>query len=432
MKKIIVCTLAVFTVYIAFGHNLSDSVEVYFNIGQWRFSPALGDNSASIDSFIERIRVAADSHNLDHIVIRSYASPDGSLSVNRRLSEERCDAIADLIVSRTGISSEFIRKMPEGVAWSKLRRLVEDSHEVPFRSEILNILDNPPLWIYDSKGRIIDGRKKRLMLLDGGMPYRWMLYHLFPKLRSALTVSVYLKPDSCEQSAMANTAESFHSADRIDFVSSVTPDTLQRSVIYEPLDMDVVPLPISVENTSVSSVEPRYRFALKTNLPYYAILMPNLELEWLINDRWSMAIEGNVAWYKFSYNKTYQLSIIASEVRRWIKPRAPWHDVYVGLFAGGGWYDLGSGATGYRGEGMMTGVSLGYMWPIRKNLSFDAGAGAGYVYTRFKEYKIYEGCHLYQRTKLLNYFGPLKLKFSIVWRFCDANKSKRKRIKSEI
>ena len=64
-------------------------------------------------------------------------------------------------------------------------------------------------------------------------------------------------------------------------------------------------------------------------------------------------------------------------------------------------------------------------WPINHKLSFEAGIGGGYAYTRYKEYTPFEGHHIYQRTKEVNYFGPLKVKFSLVWRFLDRNKIKK-------
>ena len=78
-----------------------------------------------------------------------------------------------------------------------------------------------------------------------------------------------------------------------------------------------------------------------------------------------------------------------------------------------------------RGEGGMAGLSFGYMWPITRNLSLEAAIGAGYMYTRYKEYEPYEGHYLYMRTKSMNYFGPLKVKFQLVWRFNDINKHKK-------
>ncbi|MDE6002054.1 MAG: DUF3575 domain-containing protein, partial [Prevotella sp.] len=86
------------------------------------------------------------------------------------------------------------------------------------------------------------------------------------------------------------------------------------------------------------------------------------------------------------------------------------------------------GGTGYMGNGYMVGLSYGYMWPIGRCLSLEAGVGAGYMYTRYEEYKPFDGHYLYQRTKTLNYFGPLKLKFSLAWRFNDINKSTKNRL----
>lgn len=172
--------------------------------------------------------------------------------------------------------------------------------------------------------------------------------------------------------------------------------------------------------------KPVHRFALGTNIIYDAALIPNLEVQFRINDKWSVSLEGNVAWWKNDpKHKYYQIAMFSPEVRRWLRPRGPWHGMYLGLFAGGGWYDLENGKTGYRGEGGLGGLSFGYMWSIGKCLSLDAAIGAGYMYTRYKEYVPYDGHYLYQRTKNLNYFGPLKLKFSIAWRFCDINKSKK-------
>lgn len=158
-------------------------------------------------------------------------------------------------------------------------------------------------------------------------------------------------------------------------------------------------------------------FAVKTNMLLDAALMPNIELQWLVNDKWSAALEADVAWWKPEYKKVYRLAIISPEVRYHFRQRAQWHGMYVGAFAGGGIYQLEWKHDGYKGEGFMAGISFGYMWPIRKNLSLEAGIGAGYMHTRYKVYESLDGHKLYMRTKSLNYFGPLKLRLSIAWRF---------------
>ncbi|MDE5773442.1 MAG: DUF3575 domain-containing protein [Muribaculaceae bacterium] len=159
-------------------------------------------------------------------------------------------------------------------------------------------------------------------------------------------------------------------------------------------------------------------FALKTNLLGYAVLMPNIELEWMFTHRWSVALEWQGAWYaKNEPHKVYRLSTIIPEVRFWAIERKKWHGMYVGLFVGGGLYDLCNGENGHEGEGGMGGVSVGYMWPISKHLSLDAGLGVGYMRIRDKNYTPEDGHFLYQYTKNINYFGPLRLKLSLAWRF---------------
>lgn len=159
-------------------------------------------------------------------------------------------------------------------------------------------------------------------------------------------------------------------------------------------------------------------FALKTNLLYDAALMPNLEFEWLMNNRWSLGVEGDVAWWKLSENKIYRLAMVSPELRYQIKPRGPWHGMYAGLFLGGGLYQLewSHDHDGYRGEGGMAGLSFGYRFPIGRHFFMEAGLGAGYLYTRYKEYENRDGHKVFLRTKSLNYLGLLKLKFSIAWR----------------
>lgn len=417
-KTIIACAVAFFTILAAFGQTRTDTAKVYFRIGECQLDSALDGNLASIESFVGKIRTAVADNNIDSIIVRAYASPDGFNATNVRLSKLRCDVIVRYIIERTGVSPDLIQAVPGGIAWTELRNLVAANPDVPSREKVLDVLDNMPLWVFDSRGKVIDGRKKRLMSLDAGVPYRWMLENLFPQLRNAVAMAVYLTPAGTGTTDTAVAEDSPVLADTI--IRTEVPDT---AVLSDTTDITATP---AMADTVVRTPsEHTHRFALKTNIPYYAILMPNLEFEWLVNDRWSVALEGNVAWWsndaKLQY---YRLLTITPEVRRWIRPRKPWHGMYVGLFAGTGLYDLENGKAGYQGEGVMSGLSLGYMWPVGKHLSLEAGIGAGYMYTQYKEYMPFEGHFLYQRTKSMHYFGPLKLKFSIAWHLGNIKKTK--------
>lgn len=412
MRKVIACTLMLLIGLIAFGQSQSDSLRVQFRVNRSLFDSKLGNNVASMDSFIENISQAANSDKLDHIVIYGFASPDGPEDFNARLAKKRCEAIADYIAERAGISRDLITTEAGGEAWEDLRKMVEENPQVPDRERVLELLDNSNLKDHSGDAK----RKSQLKVLANGKPYRWLLTNIFPDLRYALAVSYYKPEDAAEnEEAIPTIAEIIELSEREETESPAE----EEIPVIEEITEDIPELPI------IKQEPPHHLLALKTNLPSYLALLPNLELEWLIRDNWSVNVEGNVAWWgSYAKERSYRIAIIDAEGRYWIKPRAPWHGFYVGVFAGGSWYDLEKG-RGYYGEGGMAGLSVGYMWPIKPNLSFEAGLGGGYVYTRYKEYIPLDGHHVYQRTKAVNYFGPLKVKFSLVWRFLDRDKIKK-------
>lgn len=168
------------------------------------------------------------------------------------------------------------------------------------------------------------------------------------------------------------------------------------------------------------------RLAVKTNLLYDAILMPSLEVEYRIADRWTVNLEGDMAWWNNDgKHKCYQVATISPEGRWWFgqKQGSPWHATTSACSAAS-WYDLENGKEGYQGEAEMVGVSYGYMFPIGRRLSLEAGIGLGYMHSKYEEYLPIDGHYVYQQTNRMNYFGPLKLKFALVWRLWDTDKRK--------
>lgn len=413
MRKFITFSIFILSVFIVCGSTVSDSTKVFFGLNRAVINPAHDNNAESMKKIVDGILAAAASGTLDSIAVYGYASPDGSLISNYNLSEKRCIAFADYISSHTGIPLATIHTHPEGASWDALRSLVIENHLTPQRKAVLEILDKYlPAASYDpvASAKCINSLKS----FDNGHTYRWMAANLFPELRFSLGVYVY------------NTADYKAFSPKMKEADLITPLNLHVSTL------DTIVLPDYIEPDFTRSYSPFHRLAIKTNLLYYGALLPNIELEWRIDKRWSVALEYDMAWWgNYSKGKSYRLAMLSPEVKRWIRPRAPWHGFYVGLFAGGGLYDLENGEKGYRGEGLMCGLSAGFMWPVSRCLSFEAAIGVGYLYTRYKEYKYMDGCHVYQLTKDLNYFGPLKVKFSLVWRLWDKNKKQYNALREE-
>ena len=378
-----------------------DTVLVHFYQGWSRISPALKENRRALDSIAHIVKnYSRDPRFRMHVT--GWASPEGVSTFNLTLSYDRAAAIRSYIEERAGLRlpDTGVTLTGMGIDWNGLDSSLVRSEDFAGRNEVLSIIRTVPIW-HSEGGKVTGGRKKALMELEGGEVYEWLTLNHFAPLRRAEIILEYVPMPSVE-------AVPAH-------VSEVA-----------ALDDRKLPSPPSPEHI------PLHRLALKTNLLYDAILMPSLEIEYLINSRWSIAAHSDVAWWsKDSEHRYYQIAAIYPEARWWFHTRNPWHGHYLGLFAGGSWYDLENGGRGYKGEGGFIGLSYGYMFPISRSLSFEVGLGAGYMFTRYEEYlpvPYMGGTHyVYQQTSQMHYFGPLKVKFAFVWRLWDADYNKRKK-----
>lgn len=157
-------------------------------------------------------------------------------------------------------------------------------------------------------------------------------------------------------------------------------------------------------------------FSLKTNLLYDAVLSPSVEAEYKFASHWSVNAEYSIAWWsRKADHKYYQLMQFSPEVRFWFNPDRKCRGHYLGAFAGAGLYDLENGKEGYQGEYVTAGLSYGYMFPIGKKLSLEAGLGLGWLNTQYDEYIPYEDHYVYVRRIRTNYLGPVKVKLALVW-----------------
>lgn len=203
------------------------------------------------------------------------------------------------------------------------------------------------------------------------------------------------------------------------------------SAYFEKESIDILPNEAPVEISTLKEEDEDTRsfnfpFILKSNLIYDAMLAPSLEIEYVINDRWSAGVETSIAWWH-NNNKPwfYQIATLIPEVRYRIDARKQGHYHSVGLFGGAGWYDLEYLKTGYQGELWMAGLSYSYSFPINKLLGFEAGAGLGFMSAKYEEYLPQDGHFAYQQTTRTNFFGPLRLKFALVFDFNRWLKTKK-------
>ena len=397
-KSLLLLVLATWCCIGGFAQASRDSVCTYYLRGYSTLDLKLRDNQNVLQEVISELQaLQKDTTCYDirlHII--GNASPEGTDAANKRLAKKRAEGVLRYLRQQVSLPDSMVSLSATGVDWDGLILLLEKNPQVPKQQEALRIVRETPIWIFDKQGRIVDGRKRQLMNLAAGNSFRYMDKHLFPELRNT-TIELRYKQH--------------------------TPPEPEPEPAPEPpvtAEPEPVPVPEPAPEPEPQPVEYEYVYtpwSLKTNLVYDALLMPSLEIAYRINDRWSAAVEGSVAWWKNDgAHKYYQIATIIPEGRYWFHTKAPWHGHYVGLFVGGSWYDLENGKRGYKGEFVTTGISYGYMFPIGRALSLEAGIGVGFLHTTYEEYLPIDGHYVYQQTSRTNWFGPVKLKFALVWR----------------
>jgi outer membrane protein OmpA-like peptidoglycan-associated protein len=168
-----------------------------------------------------------------------------------------------------------------------------------------------------------------------------------------------------------------------------------------------------------------YRFAVKTNLLYDAVLLPNVAVELPVGQQWSVEIEGQLAWWntKVNHNSCWRIQTIGVEARRWLGNKTLTSSLkghYLGVYGMAGTYDIKfRDKDGHLSDmSYSAGISYGYSLPVSRRFNFEFGIAVGYLGGKYKDYDQYDvqnGIFPLIEKKNLHYFGPTKAKVSLVW-----------------
>lgn len=161
---------------------------VYFHQSKHDIDRSYRNNGHTLSELTDAVNaILGDrSSNVERIVIAGFASPEGSFSLNDRLSFNRAVAVKGHILRTTRMRDEQVMVFNGGEDWNGLRYIVEKS-AMKDRQAVLDIIDNTPIW--DSRRNV--GRLGQLMRLNGGDTYRYMLREIFPLLRNGAFIKVY-------------------------------------------------------------------------------------------------------------------------------------------------------------------------------------------------------------------------------------------------
>ena len=402
MKQLILALSLLFYGYHAAAQEVRDSVRIYFRQGKTELDLSMPGNRTALNRIADSLRSSyADSvFQLRRILVVGGASPEGSVSLNKRLSVERAESLFNYL-SRYGALPDSLKTTRFlGRDWNGLIHLVERDRDIPYKGETLDLLreiargDAPE-----------DAYLNRLRQLRGGVPYHYMYKNLFPELRASRLLLWYKKA-----------------------LNPVVPLPEPKPLV---LRTDTIRIHDTIYIQTPAERRPFY-MAVKTNMLYDLALVPNIGVEFYLGKRWSIAADWMYAWWKTDrrhwYWRTYGGDV---EIRHWLGKKAkekPLTGHHVGLYGGIVTYDFELGGRGYLGDKWSYGggVSYGYSCPIAPRLNLDFTLGIGYLGGEYKEYLPIDDCYVWQATKRRHWFGPTKLEVSLVWLIGHGNQNKGK------
>lgn len=135
-----------------------------------------------LDEFIKKL---VDDKNLsvEKVSIKAYASPEGTYAQNERLADKRAQELMQYLMSKTHLPQDRFECESVAEDWEGLEKMIEVS-DVPDKEKVLEIIHSTGIF---------EGRETKLMNLNHGEPYNFMLKNLFPELRRTTCKITYSK-----------------------------------------------------------------------------------------------------------------------------------------------------------------------------------------------------------------------------------------------
>lgn len=426
VKKIVMVVLMPTTLLAnAYAASIQDSLRttIYFRPGYSLLELSYRDNAANMKALTQGIQTIKGNPcvQLQHIRILSAASPEGNSALNKRVAKRRGERLRDYLKETLVLPDSIFTVSSAGEDWQGLASLIA-KEKTPWRNKALQIIRHTPEWV-TRNGKVVDGRKRQLQNLDGGKAWKYMLDNHFYTLRTGAVVV-------CEVKTLA--AESTPSAAETSLEQARSEQARLESASQSPSSPPFPAIPSQVHPSSESQAPPvASYFALKSNLLYDALLVPNLSLEASIGSGWTLGAGGMLAWWskdaKHRYWRIYGGDL---EIRKYfgtLSKSKPLQGHHLGIYGDFLTYDFEFGAKGYQSKATYAaGIKYGYSHPIANRLNLDFALGIGYLHSNYKTYVPRDGCYVYQETKKRKWLGPTQAEISLVWLLGKGNTNKKK------
>lgn len=393
-----------------------DSTKIIFKVSKTNIEPGIFNNMEKLDSMLlhlNRMKDSLPTYRLTTIKVEGSASPEGPEKFNEYLSQERARNIFNYLASKTFLPDSLLQHTYKGSDWSGLLGMVKKDASVPFRNDVIALLNDITSLPQPAKNSF-----SRLKKLHNGQPYRYMYRYLFPELRYS-TLSVEYQYTPKEEIP-------------IEKIPHVTPLPDVTETITDTLIEDIVVLP--AEEQPYKVCKPFY-MALKSNMLYDALALPSVGAEFYLGKNLSIAGNWTYGWWDTDRTHHYWRAYGGDLALRWwfgrLAAQKPLTGHHIGIYGGVTTYDFEFGGKGIMGGKpggtlwdkcmRMAGIEYGFSLPVARRINIDFTLGIGYLGGHYIKYEPFGNGYKWLSTHKLNWFGPTKLEVSLVWLLGCAN-----------
>ncbi|MDR0510534.1 MAG: DUF3575 domain-containing protein [Rikenellaceae bacterium] len=171
---------------IDYQKDSTNGVTVYYPVNQSLLMKEFYDNASALSQINNLLSDPQFMVNIDSIVVNAYASPEGTVTRNMQLAEERSRAVKSYIMWQfPHMEREKIHTRSRLVDWQEVRKLISGDPSMPQRQGVLKIVDTPNI----SDVQMV----ARMKALGGGAAFNYITKHYAVFLRRATSTVYYTK-----------------------------------------------------------------------------------------------------------------------------------------------------------------------------------------------------------------------------------------------
>lgn len=343
----------------------------------------------TLDSVTDVVnRVLNDRYvTLSHVWIGGSASPEGPEAHNIWLGQKRAGRLNDYLKAHTSLPDSLVRIENLGEDWHTPLRLIERC-DFPYKEHVLKI------WNEQHDPGV---RKQRIMAIDKGKTWRYLINEVFGPARNARMAIVCVAKDSV-------VTYRYYRPTR--HIPAFTPS---------PDNASLSPLSIATE----------YRggfIAVKTNLAALGLLVANIGGEFSFGRGFSLDIPLYYSPYDITSKFRVRILGTQPELRYWLRREWPGEGHFFGLNGTVAGFDVSFPGTDrfQDPERALWGVGISYGYAINfgndRHWGIEFNIGAGYINYHLDTFDNVDNGKLLS-TEKKHFWGITRLGISLTYKF---------------